>query len=225
MTDPKPVQRKTSDYLRQVLDHASGDFPNAFAQMAMAQTRMVWEMIAPMLLDQYEGIAHFEEDGAIVGPKEVLSVALDDYLCRKFVADVPTIAERVMRLDRLVTLDDPSPEVHNYFRQAMRCYVMGIPLAAAALSRACLEQAMRERVPYATSTMMLDTLITAAGRFRTLDVIQLQLADDVRTTGNEVMHKGACADEEAFGIILKVRALVEALYGAAPEGNWKPWEK
>ena len=70
--------------------------------------------------------------------------------------------------------------------------------------------------------MTLETLITAAGRFRTFDVIQLQLVDDIRTTGNEVMHKGAGADEEAFGVILKVRALVEALYGAAPEGNCAP---
>jgi hypothetical protein len=86
---------------------------------------------------------------------------------------------------------------------------MGLPLAAVALARSCLEHALREQVPYASEIATLDQLIDTAARFRKLDTVQLRLAGDVKRIGNEVVHHSACDDEQAFSVILKVRALVE----------------
>jgi hypothetical protein len=204
----------TSTYLHKILIKPSDGPPNPAFEKHMGEGRIIWEMIAPMILDQYENVIHFLNDWRFTGPKEQLAIVLDDFLCRKLVSEIPKIVERVLKLEPIVTVEDPSDSVHVYFRQAMRCYALGIPLAAVALARACLEQALRERVPLASGLLKLDDLITAAGRFKKLDPAQLQLASDVRRVGNEVMHRGECNDEKAFTTILRVRALVEALYQA-----------
>ena len=209
-----PTIERTSVYLRQCLERSVGE-GHTFLGRLPKDTRSTWESLAPTLLDQFEGVAHVLENAHVSGPPENMALLLDDLLCRSFLGNISELVDRVMKFDRIVTIENPSDSVHLYFRQAMRCYALGLPLAAVALARACLEHSLRERVPHAAAILELENLITAAARFKALDPAQLQLATDVRKMGNNVMHRAGCSDEQAFDVILKVRALVEALYKPA----------
>ncbi len=90
--------------------------------------------------------------------------------------------------------------------------MVGIPSAAVALARGCLELALHECFPDESAKVHLRDLITIAKDAKTFDTSQATLAEEIRSMGNQVMHEGVCTDAEAFEVIVKVRALIQTLH-------------
>jgi hypothetical protein len=59
-------------------------------------------------------------------------------------AEVPEIVERTQRLKELVLSDISQTESLVYLREAANCYILGLPQATVALSRAAVESRVRE---------------------------------------------------------------------------------
>ena len=66
--------------------------------------------------------------------------------------------KRLMKLSRLEALRLPSKVTNGYLREAVRTYIFGFPQASIALSRAALEQALKENLGHQLS-----------GEFRNMD--------------------------------------------------------
>lgn len=212
------VSRLTSAYLKRCLDKPHGSEVPYFVSHIANNPSPVWKWVQAALLYQYEGVHDFFHAGGFSGPRNELAAMLDDSLCRLFVSSVPGMVERLLKFDKLVTQQLPNEIVQLYFEQAMRCYVVGLPLATVALARACLEQALREAIPLPhTAQLELDGLIAAAGLTKALAPVDLQMARDVQRLGNQVLHRQGCTDAQAFESIVNVRGVVESLFGPAPD--------
>ena len=211
---------RTSEYLQRCLDEPRGEAIPPTVQNRISNPSALWDWIDSLLLHQFTGLHYAPESDYSFAENEKGAIAgqLDDALCRTFVREVPDMVRRILTFDRVLTSEPHNETVHAYFEQAMRCYVQGLPAASVAIARACLEQALRDtvRIPH-TSSLDLKELITAAERSRLLDGAHLHMAKDVQKIGNKVLHWEDCADSEALDSIVKVRAVVEALYGPVAE--------
>ena len=176
------TKNKTSDYLKQCLQTKPGDSPGHQPNPLPDDpvTRMVTEMAMAVLFDQHTGVSDGSSGFVLGASKAQTELALDDLICRHFVHEAPKIAERVSKFEPLIAKKLPNDTAQRYILQAVRCVIFGFPLAAVALSRACLEQALRECVPRSADLATLDLLTVAAGRFGKLDPPHLQMADEIR---------------------------------------------
>jgi hypothetical protein len=142
---------------------------------------------------------------------------LDDYYVRRFLREAPKIVQRTMQLDPLGAKSLPPSKVNFYVREATRCFVYGFSAASVILSRAALEQGLRERVSAASgvsaSRYELSQLVENARRLRLADAATLDMAEEVRVTGNRVVHAETSSQSEAFGTLTAVRAVLLAIYG------------
>jgi hypothetical protein len=210
------TKTKTSDYLKQCLETKPGESPGPQPNPMPDDpvSRMVNEMAMVTLFDQHTGVSDPSSGFMFGGSKAQTELLLDDLICRHFVHQAPKIAARVSKYEPLVAKKLPNEPAQQYILQAVRCAIFGFPLAAVALSRACLEHALRECVPRSADLATLDLLVVAAGRFDKLDHAHLQMADEVRRNGNSALHGGTCSEQNAFDAVVKLRALITALYGS-----------
>jgi hypothetical protein len=97
------------------------------------------EWIGGMAWGQYLAVTSEEDGGAgpaIVGSRIGLNELLNDFWSRHLLKEVPSIVERVQKLEVLGAQNAPSEVVQLYFMQAMKCFVMGLPEAGVSLTRA-----------------------------------------------------------------------------------------
>ena len=148
--------------------------------------------------------------------KGTLEDSLDSYYVRKGLRDAPKFAQRTLQLTALGTKETPSTNVAFYIREATRCYIHGFWAAGVALSRAALEQGLKEAVSRALGARAaryeLSDLLAAASKLRLADPAVLGLAVQVRLTGNRVVHARASSQGEAWDTLTAVRAVLTALY-------------
>lgn len=217
------MDERTSTYLQNCLDELVGagdsdlDQPlvSRMHEYASANVSVFRELIK-VVVDEYEDLSSGPRPASNVTAdvQRLIEIGLDDYFSRALVSRVPEIVNRLMTFERLRVRELPSDPVRLYLREAIRCYVLGLVQACIALTRAALEQALRERIPYANRNLWsLDELIEAARRFKRLSPEHLQLATDVRHIGNQVLHRSPCADAEACEGLVKTRLVIETLYG------------
>ncbi len=206
--------KRTSDYLQSCLDEPRGEaVPRMVELRASTLKGSVGEWFDGVLLGQFMSLHNMFESGRVrETEKGTIAEGLDHALCRHFVSNIPSMVERLLKFDLVITEGSHNEEVRIYFQQATYCYVLGLSVAAVAVARACLEQALREEVPYAEG-LDLQALIGAAGKYKKLDGAHIQMARVVQRIGNKVLHKKACSDSEALESIDNVRAVVEHLYG------------
>lgn len=207
------MSKPTSEYLQDCLDHPHGhELPDGI-RLRIERPSWVWDWLGEVVVAQYEAIhlgggpVRSDEPGGI-------EALLDDALCRKFVKEVPEMVRRLAVFERLALADEPAVGVRAFFREAVRCYVLGLSAASVALARACMEQALRETVPLQhAANLPLDSLISEALPTKVLDGPHYQWARQVQLIGNRVLHKEPCTDVDAQEVIVKVRSIIGMLYG------------
>ena len=91
---------------------------------------------------------------------------------------------RYLKLETIVTEERADEHVQAYFEEAMHCYVHGFSAAAVSLSRACLEQALRDTSVLPATGLDLSGLIQAASLTRQLDGAYLHMARQIQRIGN-----------------------------------------
>jgi hypothetical protein len=154
--------------------------------------------------------------------RDHLEDSLDSYYVRKVLRDAPKLVLRTLQLETMATQEIPQTNGAFYLREATRCYIHGFWGACVALSRAAVEQALKEAVAKAVgataSDSKLSTLVESARRLRLADPAVLSLADEVRIAGNRTVHNKASDQPEAWDTLVRVRAVLLALYeGQVPD--------
>jgi hypothetical protein len=148
--------------------------------------------------------------------RDNLEDSLDSYYVRKVLKEAPKLVQRTLQLETMATQEIPLTDGAFYLREATRCYIHGFWAACVALSRAALEQALKEAVAKATGTSAseykLSKLVESARALRLADPAVLSLAEQVRIAGNRTVHNKASNQREAWDTLIAVRAVMLALY-------------
>jgi hypothetical protein len=71
---------------------------------------------------------------------------LNDYFSIHQLREVNALERRTLRLAGLTAKFPASPQTNRYIREATHAYIKGLPLASVAMSRAALEQGLRDRL-------------------------------------------------------------------------------
>lgn len=137
---------------------------------------------------------------------------LDRLYVREVVVAVPGYVSRTLQLSGLARGRRPKNVVSKYLAEAVRCYIFGFPLASIALSRAVLEQAVKECIIGQPEGASLKDKIDQVVDEQSLDHATGKMAKDVATAGNNVLHEKPVSLTEAFDVLVKVRGFLEVLY-------------
>jgi hypothetical protein len=144
-------------------------------------------------------------------------VMLDQIYSRMMLHEVPAMVERTRELRTLTLSGIPTAEYLVYLREAAQCYVSGLPNSAIALSRAAVENRLKEVCAKrfgqsAVADQDLKLLIDLASRGRFLSKEAVDRAHIVRRAGNDVLHDEPTA-ANALKVIEYARDLIQLLHG------------
>jgi hypothetical protein len=147
---------------------------------------------------------------------DLLEYFLDDHFTRTALMSVSECVNRILQLSRLDSLRVPSVVTNGYLREATRTYIFGFPQASVALSRATLEQAIKETLGRQghRDFISFQKLLEEARRCNVLDDAMERCASEVAKAGNDVMHERPTTLDEAFDVLSKLRGLLKHIYSA-----------
>lgn len=145
---------------------------------------------------------------------ELINNFLNERFTREVIDAVPGYVRRTMQLSRLEGARIPSKITNTYLREAVRTYVLGLPQASISLSRAALEQAIKENLGYQGSNTMVEMsqLLDEAETAQIIDKPLRKMVRDVANQGNNVLHQKPSTLDEAFEVLLKLRGILQDLY-------------
>jgi hypothetical protein len=110
----------------------------------------------------------------------------------------------------------PSGHTALYIREAARTYVYGFMQASAAMSRAAVEQALKERVGLQGTgdRISFRRLVKMAEEKGVLDASAAgQARDHLAPEANAVLHHGPADDETTLRILDVARGVLNHIYG------------
>jgi hypothetical protein len=148
---------------------------------------------------------------------ESVALIFDDLYTRDFLSKAGNIVDRTMRISALAPKAIPDWGVELYLREASRCFIHGFWNSSVALSRAALELGLKQGLKSRLAGIIpseddLKLLLEYAQQFRVIDDAGFEMGDQVRKTGNKVLH-GSHADEElAWDTLWAVRGVLKVIY-------------
>jgi hypothetical protein len=107
--------------------------------------------------------------------------------------------------------------VVSYLSESTRCWLYGFHGASVALSRACLEEALKTRLlgqDERQYSPTLESLIDRARQRRLLDDCMAGAADMVRVIGNKFLHGQSISEKESREVLDSTRSLVEQIFSS-----------
>jgi len=113
-----------------------------------------------------------------------------------------------------------APEsVRSYLREATRCWMYGFHGASIALSRACLEEALKCALypaPLTTGAHSpeLKDLIREAGQKAKLDGCMIDVARLIQRAGNKFLHGEVITETHSTEALDGIRSIAEHLFSA-----------
>jgi predicted translin family RNA/ssDNA-binding protein len=145
---------------------------------------------------------------------EAIESFLDDHYTRKLVTAVPGYVRRTLELSRLEGSRVPSKTTNSYLREAVRTYIFGFPQASIALSRAALEQALKEQLGHQGRQIFLkmEQLLDEAEGARIIDSVIRQTAREVADEADAVLHEKPSELIKAYNCLLKLRGVLTHVY-------------
>jgi hypothetical protein len=102
--------------------------------------------------------------------------------------------------------------VFAYLRESTRCWLYGFYGASVALSRACLEDMLKERTQL--DDIGLENLIEEATQLGVLDGCMTQMAHSVRKTANKFLHGDTITPEESSTSLDYIRSIAEHMFSS-----------
>ena len=148
--------------------------------------------------------------------KRILDTPLlfDQVYCRLLLGRVPKIVERHRNLSHLTLSEIVDRKSFVYLTEAANCYILGLPQAAIALSRAAVEAHLRNALEkvYGVSAVRgagLKVLVNDyARRGQFLSLEGRQRANAIREAGDGVLHEEPADSESALEVIEAARAVI-----------------
>ncbi len=106
-----------------------------------------------------------------------------------------------------------APEsVLTYLRESTQCWLYGLHGASIALSRACLEDALKNSLHKHKERQTLGDLIAAAKQERILDGSLVEMAHSIRRAGNNLLHGETITETESRDALDYVRSITKQLF-------------
>lgn len=151
---------------------------------------------------------------------ELIKDFLDDRFTRDLIDKVSGCVGRTLQLSRLQASSRASSVTNGYLREAVRTYILGLPQASVALSRAALEQALKEKLALQLSGEFItfQDLLKEARKWNILDGTMEMCARDVANAGDEVMHEKPTTLPRALEVLDQLRGLLQHVYSV--EGHY-----
>ena len=160
-------------------------------------------------------------EGKFIGIEKLVTAApelVEDFLDERFTKDVVDAVSgyvrRTMRLSRLESSRSPSQVTNGYLREAVRTYVLGLPQASVALSRAALEQALKENLGYqGTRTFVeMNRLLKEAEGAHVIDKANRRLARKIADEADDVLHERPTSLDKAYDVLVMLRGVLKHVY-------------
>ena len=153
-------------------------------------------------------------EGLVKKSPDSISGQLDDFITRLLLEDVPGMVRRVIKLSRLEATTHPSITTAVYVQEAVRMYIYGFTQASVAISRAALEQALKERLGRQGdgSFIPFQDLVEEAKRWNILDATTARQVRDTAKKADRVLHERPTDQEGAWEILIEVRGLLQEIY-------------
>jgi hypothetical protein len=101
--------------------------------------------------------------------------------------------------------------VVSYLRESTRCWLYGFHGASVALSRACLEDTLKARLPEGRGDDQgsLEFLIARAKQRAVLDDCMVEVAHTIRKAGNRFLHGKGITETDSRETLDAIRSIVE----------------
>jgi Domain of unknown function (DUF4145) len=150
----------------------------------------------------------------VIAAPELVNDFLDERFTRDLIDAVSGYVRRTMRLSRLEGSRTPSQVTNGYLREAVRTYVMGLPQASVALSRAALEQALKENLGYqGTGTFVeMNNLLEEAEGAQVIDKTIRRLARRIADEADDVLHERPTSLDKAYDVLVMLRGVLQHVY-------------
>lgn len=145
-----------------------------------------------------------------------LDERIEHYYARDMLTRVPKIVNRTLKLSHVIPNKTLCGPTVVYLKEATRAYLFGFWNASVALSRAAVEQGLRQ-VANEQFNQDLDTLqeLTDAGfRLGLLDRPHADSASTVVRVGNQVLHRHPADEAQAWDVLCAARGVLLHLFGA-----------
>lgn len=207
---------RLSKYLLNMADH--GDEEDAQDFPEQDRLRRIFRKIADQILKSREGYTEGDwnalERIAIELDRDSIEEQLDEILTRRMLGDMKKMVKRFGNLSRLETMTAPSETTAIYLKEAVRTYVNGLPQASAAMSRAALEQALKEKPGVQGKSVFIkfQDLVTRAKDHKILDSLAEKQARNAAEMANDVLHRNVTDSPGALNILIEVRGVLQHVY-------------
>lgn len=215
-----------SQFLRETVRQMDEDYVrDSPPQEQQEAAEWVAQKMTSYLLESIEGFSNKTASGIEaafgLGFKELRGFfedQFDEYYTRSLLERIPKMVARTMRLSRLVPRKLPSSATDLYLREATRSYIFGFWQASVALSRAALEQGLRESIRgvLGRTVIKLSELLRASQRLKPplLDRVHEKLASQVELCGNRVLHGEPTGERNAWETLNAARRVLLYLHAA-----------
>ncbi len=150
----------------------------------------------------------------IENEREIIEEFLDERYTRDVIDEVSGYVQRTLELSQMKCATIPSKITNGYLREAVRTYILGLPQASVALSRAAVEQALKEGMGYqSTRTFVaMNDLLVEAQTGGVIDKAHQQLAREVADAADDVLHEKPTTLSNALDVLVKMRGVLQFIY-------------
>lgn len=181
------------------------------------KSRSMVEVIVSDIIKSRETLTESKLHGIeslIQSDPDLIGHFLDEFYTREVVRAVRGYVQRTMNLSRLQAARTPSTTTNSYLREAVRTYVFGFPQASIALSRAALEQALKEELGHQDRKVFLEmnSLLDEAEGAGVIDGVIRRTARRIATEADGVLHEKPADLAKAYNVLLMLRGVLQHIY-------------
>lgn len=184
------------------------------------QARFYLERIAEELIEGREAFTDERLEvleRALRNEPEITEGEIDRVLTSRALAEIGAMTRRIVDLSKLQSVRIPSRQTATYVREAARSYFYGLFQASVVMSRAALEQALKEVLGFQDTEDFIPfkELRKNASKKGILDDVTGEATKDFFREASAVTHHKPTDSEKALGILDRSRALIEQIYDKA----------
>lgn len=139
---------------------------------------------------------------------------LDERFTRDVIAAVPGYVRRTLEFSRLEGTRVPSRITNAYLREAIRTYIFGFPQASVALSRAALEQALKDELGQSgvKTDVDMNGLLDEVEGLGVIDAVIRKSARKIANEANLVLHERPTDLSKAYEVLILLRGVLQHIY-------------
>jgi hypothetical protein len=220
------MEERVSEWLTsqiELFDLREGYRPSA----ADRNARFYLTRIAEELIEGREAFTdeRFEIlERALRSEPEITEHEIDRVFATRTLAGISGMTHRVVDLSKLQSARIPSPQTETYVREAARSYLYGLFQASVVMTRAALEQALKEvlELQGVEDFIPFADLRKQASKKGILDDVTGPATKDLFSEASGVTHHKPTDSGRALSILERSRGLIEQIYDKANRRPQRP---